>query len=897
MIRDRIGKYKIESWIGGGAFADVFLGYDTITQKRYALKISRQKQKDIEMLMHEARLLASLEHPNIVRFYNADIIDGRLVLVMEYVDGPSLRRLIDEKAPMELNEALQLILQILSGLEYAHSHGVIHRDIKPENVLLTPENIPKITDFGLGVFFSGEHLSISVAGTPIYMPPESWKGEFRQESDIWSVAAVLYEMLSGRPPFFDESLDGLRRKIMSGKLSRIPGVPTEVFDVLKKALHRNPERRFHSASEFRSALTRNARGQELVLLQVQAPGRGEPKALRGLTHEQAEAVRVDARTVLLIGGAGTGKTTTLAHRIAYLIDERGVSADRIVAVTFTGKAASELKARVEHLIGEGLTKSLWTGTFHLLGHRIISYGAERFGLPEDVVIIGRDEALKIAVSITGQTNINRLKGMLREVSLAKSRLITPEKYEMTARSRWQQSIAAFYRRYEDYKTEHGLIDYDDMIFLAIRLLFSYEDIREMFLERFDHILVDEFQDINHAQYQLIRFLTMDEKGVQRTSLYVTGDDDQSIYGFRGASKDYLYRLKEDFPDVVELRLTRNFRSPAEIINLAETLISHNTSRIKKVIVPHRERHIENPVVFYAASDESDEAAYVADRILKEHESGIAFEDMAVIMRMNSYSRAFEDTFSRKHIPYNLPGSGGFWDRPEVRDAVGLLRLLIGEGDKASLSGVLRRFLGFSKKEASAAVKYFDKTGRPTFSKTLPPDKLELLKKFWELLLQRRGETEVMSPSDFLEEVFGLSGYLEKLGKSTSTSKEMEQEYILELLNIAGSFGRGGIRQFLSHVAISKELGYHSQSTGGVQIMSIHSAKGLEFPIVFLVGMAEGIFPSSRSIAEPAQLEEERRLCFVAVTRALERLYITYPKRRFRRYQEPSRFLYEMYVKE
>ncbi len=897
MIGIKFGKYRVEKWIGGGAFADVFLVYDTIVQKRFAIKVSRQRQKEMDMLLHEARLLASLEHPNIVRFYNAEIIDGRLILVVEYVEGVSLRKLIEDEAPFELHRAVGIFFQMLDALSYAHSRGVLHRDIKPENILLTDRGVVKITDFGLGTLFSGESLSLSVAGTPLYMPPEAWKGKYSRETDIWAAAAVFYEMLAGRPPFFDESLDGLRSKIARSRLRRIPNLRHEIMDVIRKALNARPEKRFSTASEFKKALMLVFQSPEIPIASPVGVKKRESPVLKGLTGEQKDAVTTDAMAVLVIGSAGTGKTTTLAHRIAYLIREKKVPADRVIAVTFTGKAAVELKNRVVHMIGEGLTRQLWTGTFHLLGQRIIAYGANRLGLPEDFTVIGRDESLRIASKLIGELNYNRLKGLMREISLAKSRLISPEVYKEKAKGRWQSIVAKLYEKYEAYKMEHGLIDYDDMISLAVKLLSSHRDIKDMFLDRFDHIVVDEFQDINHAQYELIKALSIDVGGQQRTAIFATGDDDQSIFGFRGASSQYMTRLKVDYPHLVEFKLTHNFRLPAEIISLAENLIAHNARRLTKIVVPHYQRSVDKPVLFYAASDETDEALYVATRIMEEHERGIEFDDMAVIMRMNSYSRAFEEIFAGKGIPFNIVGGGGFWDRQEVREAVEVVKLLVGEASGKVLRGALSRFLGFSRSESAAALKYFDRTGKPTFSSKLSEPNLNLLKKLWDMIVDRRSELDVVSPADFLRDVFSLTGYLDRLENASGRSKELEHRYITELLDIAESFGPGGVKQFISHVAVARELSLQTLSTGGVQLMSIHSAKGLEFSVVFLVGMAEGIFPSNRSIADPVQLEEERRLCFVGITRALDRLYITYPKNRFRRYQEPSRFIYEMYSKE
>ncbi len=893
MIKTKLGKYRIEQWIGGGAFADVFLAFDTITEKRYALKISRQRQKDIEMMIHEAKLLASLEHPNIVRFYSADIIDGRLVIVMEFVDGQSLRQVIESEAPMTPEEAIPIIVKVLDALEYAHSHGVIHRDIKPENILISKDGEVKMTDFGLAAFFKGEHASLSVAGTPIYMAPETWRGEFRRESDIWSVGAVLYEMLAGRPPFFDDTLDGLRAKLKRGRIKPIPKVDSQLMSIIRKALDKRPKQRFANASEFRAALLKAISGREFVIFTAKELRRRESPILAGLSDEQREAVVKGDGVFLVLGGAGTGKTTTLAHRIAFVIKEKGVPPDRIAAVTFTGKAAAEMRERVARLIGEGATKSLWIGTLHSFGLKILARGAPRIGLPDDFMVISRDDTLSIVMRVAGIMRVESAKALANGIGKAKANLLSPNELREKAQSSWEKRVASVYERYEDYKLERGLVDYDDLIYLAVKILQEYDDILDLFASKFQHVIVDEFQDINFAQYELLRLIVATPP---KSNFFVTGDDDQSIYGFRGASSAFLLKLREDFPEMRELRLTRNFRSPKQILDLAETLISHNRSRIPKILVAVRPESSEDAVIFYAARDEMDEARYVASRIIEAHESGIPFEDMAVIMRINAHSRPFEDVFARKSIPFNILGAGGFYDREEIRAALAYLHALVGERDRHSLALILRKFMKFNRKEISLALRNFPKTGRPTFSKKLPKEKLELLKRFWELLNEKGTELEILSVSDALEELFELTGYRKELESAESGAKLIERENIDELLGIASTFGRGEIRKFLSHVALTRELGSQVQSMGGVQIMSAHSAKGLEFPIVFLVEMCEGVFPLYRALASESDLEEERRLCFVAMTRAQEKLYITYPKLRFHRRQEPSRFIYEMHLR-
>ncbi len=892
MIRKNLGKYRVESWIGGGQFADVFLVFDTITEKKFALKVSRTRERDIEMLKREAQLLASLEHPNIVRFYTAELIEGKLAIVMEYVDGQSLRDVIENEAPIDETRAISIINDVLEALSYAHSRGVLHRDIKPENIMITKDGEVKLTDFGLAVILSSS-LSFSMAGTPIYMAPEAWSGKMRKESDIWSVACVLYELIAGYPPFFAETIEDLRNQIFKGKLKKPARMTPQLFEIIKKALRKVPSERYRTASEMKQALQDYVRkgGGELSLKTVHVRKKSSP-ILEGLTEEQREAVVNGDGYFLLIGGAGTGKTTTLVHRIAYLIHEKGVPPENILAVTFTGKAAGEMKDRVEKLIGEGNTKNLWTGTFHYLGRKIVSYGIERLGYPPEFQLITRDAQEELFEKATGIRSKEKARAILREISRYKGNLISPEYLLEHVKHKWRREVAEAYEKYQKELFFNGFIDLDDLIFLSVRLLRQYDDIKELFSERFRYILVDEFQDINRGQFVLMQILSSRHK-----NLFVTGDDDQSIYGFRGASSKFLMDFRKYYPDHREVRLTQNFRSPDEILNVANTLISHNEDRIDKLVIPLRESGQES-IKFYAARNEIDEAEFVAEKILEERERGRSFDDIAVLIRLNSLSRPFEEVFSKKKIPFNVLGIGGFYEREEIKASIGFLKFLTGKGSASDLQSMLIKFLRWHPKDAKTAVRYFSKTGKPTFSKKFTEEQLKTLERFWEYLNSFTPEQlRVRSPQELLEEVYDVTGYMKYLEEKDTPSRLVEKDNINELLGIAGSFKKGEVREFLSHVAMMQHLGEEFRSVGGVQIITIHQAKGLEFPVVFLVGLVEGVFPLFRSVAEKSGLEEERRLCYVALTRASETLYLTYPKKRFRYYQEPSRFLYEMYVRE
>ncbi len=890
MIKERFGKFRIERWIGGGQFADVFVGVDTITGKRFALKVCRMKEKETEMLKREAQLLASLDHPNIVRFYSADIIEGRLTLVMELVEGKSLRKVIEDEAPLDERDAIRIIIQVLRALDYAHSKGLLHRDIKPENILIDKSGTVKLTDFGLATVLSAS-MTMSVAGTPLYMPPEGWRGALRKESDIWSTAAVLYEMLSGSPPFNSETLEGLRNQILSCRVRKIPRISPELNGVLKQALHKDPEKRIRSAREFMELLNRICEGETITF----HPGRGSKKvsvSLRGLTEEQIEAVVNGDGVFLVLGGAGTGKTTTLAHRIAYLVLDKEVPPDRIFAVTFSGKAVRDMREKIERLIGEGAVRNLWIGTFHNLSIKIISSAPERLGYPEEFGIVSREDQLEILKRV-GEIGTETAKGILREISRAKAELIGPKEYAKKARNRWQKLVAKLYKSYQSELKKRGLFDYDDLIYYANDLLQKNPDLLELLAGRFQYIVVDEFQDINRAQFELLKLLSS-----IHGNLFVTGDDDQAIYGFRGASTKFLQELREFFPDCKEVRLTQNFRSPEQILSVAQNLINHNKGRIPKVLIPRRRRTNEDVVMLYAAQDEQEEAKFVAQKIFEFVDRGRSFDDFAVLYRINSLSRVFEEVFAAKGIPYNIEGTGGFYERDEVKAALGFLKFLMGQGEKDDFYLMLKVLLRFSPKEASLATKYFHKTGKPTFSKQLLEAKRQKLAAFWEFIRNYSEEdVAIRTPRELLEEVLDFTGYYKYLEEKDTPSRLSARENIDELLGLAGTYGAGGTRELLNHIALSKYLESQVRGASGVRLMTVHLAKGLEFPVVFVVGMIEGVFPLYRALSRDEEMEEERRLCYVAVTRAQEYLFITYPKRRFNRYEEPSRFLYEMYTRQ
>ncbi len=889
MIHGKIGRYEVLAWRGGGQFADVFLVKDPLTETQYALKLSRAKRKTSESFLQEARILASLNHPNIVRFYTVDFYQDRLFILLEYIEGKSLREIIQERAPLSQDEALRIALEILDALAYAHAKGVLHRDLKPENILLTPDMTVKITDFGLSALISGNVLEASVAGTPLYMAPEVWEGRFSPASDLWAFSAILYEMLAGHAPFFAETLEQVRAKILTGRIPKIHGIRPELMRILRRGLHPNPRSRYASAEDFRKDLEALFKKKGKVFGPIEIKRSGPRDLLESLTEEQRTAVTHGDGITLVLGGPGTGKTTTLIARAVYLIRERGVDPETLWICTFTGRGVFDLQERFTRHLGKEVVDALWLGTYHTLAMRIVAFAGERYGIPEDFTVINESRQYDYLRKAARTSNTTRLRAMMKTISFFKANLMSPKEILTSGASRWEQEVAEVYLRYQSLLREDGVLDFGDLLLIANQVLRDYDDIRETLAGRFRFVLADEFQDVDFAQYQLLK-----QVASVHHNLFVTGDDDQAIYGFRGASPKFMEDLLKEFPDAQVFHLTQNFRTPEDILDLATNLISRNTHRFQKVI--YARNPSRNSVIFHIARNERDEAQFVAQKIIEHHEEGYAFDDMAVFYRVHSRSRLFEEVFRIYKIPYNIVGASSFFQRPEVRAALAVLRLLVGPIPRAEMQRILQHFTDLTAQEIRNVLKSWDKRQKPTFSRTLPPAKRESLKNLWALVQELRDMVRLRSPYDLLQTFFEQTGFWKILTESEMTPLVHERENLQELLAMASDFGKDGVRDFLNYVQILESFGAERSGTGGVRLMTVHSAKGTEFPIVFLVGLEKNSFPLRGSLVRKQDLEEERRLFYVAMTRAQERLYLTYARSRQHTSQEASPFLNELLMK-
>lgn len=836
MLLKKLGKYEIIEWLGGGRFGDVFLARDTLIDKNFALKISRMRQEEVAMLKDEARLLASLNHPNIVRFYNIDIIEGKLVMVMEYIEGNNLRDIIIEGG-IDVKRSTSIIIQALDALMYAHGSNVLHRDLKPENILITTgddEGTVKITDFGLAKFIRSGSISASSAGTPIYMAPETWSGSFSEKSDIWSLGVVLYELLTGVPPFLDDTLDGLKRKITKTKFlapsTLRHDIPEYLEEIISSTLALNLKSR-PTAKELTDTFTKRnkaVRGAKRVRIPQK-----EPKSIQ-LTPAQEEVLEAFDGSILLLGQAGCGKTTTLTHAVNTLI-ERAVPISKILICTFTNKAATDIRERLKNK--RLAPHELWLGTFHTIAFRILRRDAERLDISEDFVIKEPKSILREMHVKIGKYRINTV---LRFIQTLKAKGITPQMFK--PENAWQRSCHEVYGKSQKYTREKSILDYDDLILLSAELLQEHDDIREYYQDLFDYILVDELQDINPAQYKMISLL-------YKNHIFFTGDEDQAIYGWRGAERELIYRVPKDYPGIKIFNLNKSFRLAQEIIAIANNLMQREAS-----IIPGAEA---SDVFVYAAKSEQDEADYIVKEIKNLRKKKIDYRDVAVLYRMNYLSQAYEEALIKARIPHALIGGSSFYERADVKPVIEYLELL----DESSLQQTdFETFL-------ARANSIFKTTKKNQKRATIIHD-------------HHYRNVKMLGPKKIIEDIIDVCG--------------MKGANIEELHALANNHKAQDLTAFLNEIRLIQELDLVDWGGDAVKLMTIHSAKGLEFPIVFIVDLAEDLFPLTKKMSSKKEVEEERRLCYVALTRAKEKLYLLYPKWRQGRYQHPSRFLVEMF---
>jgi DNA helicase-2/ATP-dependent DNA helicase PcrA len=631
--------------------------------------------------------------------------------------------------------------------------------------------------------------------------------------------------------------------------------------------------------------------------------------LAPLNPPQREAVTTTKGPVLVLAGAGSGKTRVIAHRIAYLLGVEGVDPRHVLAVTFTNKAAEEMRRRVEELtLGAGIRPPL-IATFHSTCVRILRARAGEAGLKPGFVIYDEEDRLGVVKEAMRELDVDERAltpaAAVHRISHAKNQMLMPQEVETLARTPREERLAALYRRYEAHMAAVGAVDFDDLLLRVVRLFESVPEALQWYRRVWTHVLVDEYQDTNRAQYRIIQRLTEEHR-----NLCVVGDPDQSVYRWRGADLRNILDFEKDYPDCHIVRLEQNYRSTKRILAMASTVIAHNTARRDKRLWTE---NVEGERAFvYRAWDENEEAGWAAQTLRALRAEGLDYRDAAVFYRTNAQSRVLEDALRRASIPYLIVGGVRFYERREIKDMVAYLRLLVNPlDDMAFRRAVAAPARGIGKATLDRLTEFARGRGLSLLvaCAELPPDitakprrALEEFAGVIARLGERRGGLTVPA---LIDEVAAASGYREALKAERTADAEARLENLEELVAASEEFSvarraegqeDAGLEAFLDSIALVADTDEFDPEAGGVTLMTLHSAKGLEFPVVFLTGMEEGVFPHSRSMAEAEELEEERRLCYVGLTRAKQRLYLSYAlHRRIQGYgvAEPSRFLLEI----
>lgn len=626
----------------------------------------------------------------------------------------------------------------------------------------------------------------------------------------------------------------------------------------------------------------------------------------GLNPAQRQAVAHTDGPLLIMAGAGSGKTKVLTCKIAALL-EKGVNPYNILAITFTNKAAAEMRDRVDRMIGEA-AKYVWLSTFHSFCARFLRYEIEALGIyKKNFVIYDSSDAQTLIKNCLKELNLDEKQyapyAVQSAISNAKNMMMGPADYAAQASDFFARKTAEVYDAYQKHLIENNALDFDDLLLLAVRVLSDHPDIRAKYQQRFQYILVDEYQDTNGAQYQLTKLLA----GMYR-NLCVVGDADQSIYGWRGADIRNIMDFEKDYPEAAVIKLEQNYRSTKTILQAANSVIENNIDRKPKKLWTNNAQG--EKIVHYTAATDKGEASFIAQEAVRQKTLfNVPYGDIAVLYRTNAQSRALEEGFMHAGVPYTMVGGLKFYDRKEIKDILAYLRVIFNPEDAISLMRIInvpKRSLGAVTmgKLAQFAEMYgmtlFDAVSAPDTAPITPKAKHSLAA-FAEFIMNMLNAAGQLSVHDLIDKVMRESGYIAELEKEDTVENQTRIENIKELLSVAKEFETSEeeptLENFLSHVSLVSDIDNADIEDDRVTLMTLHAAKGLEFPVVFMAGMEEGLFPHSRTLMDESQIEEERRTCYVGITRAEKKLYLTNAKNRmyFGRAvsYEPSRFIDEI----
>ena len=628
--------------------------------------------------------------------------------------------------------------------------------------------------------------------------------------------------------------------------------------------------------------------------------------LKGLNDKQYEAVTNTEGPCLVIAGAGSGKTKVLTHKIAYLMGEKNILPWNILAITFTNKAAKEMKERIELLVGDA-AKDMWVGTFHSICVRILRKFIDRIGFDSSFIIFDTSDQKTMVKQILKDLQLDEKlfsdRSVMSEISNAKNEMLEPETYAVKAHGDFRkEKIAEVYERYQKRLKENNAIDFDDIINYTIKILMENPDVLEYYSNKFRYILVDEYQDTNKSQFTLVTMLAS-----KHGNITAVGDNDQGIYSFRGADISNILNFEKDFPGTKIIKLEQNYRCTGNILKVANAVIKNNEVKYDKKL--WTENEVGNLPKVFSADNEYDEGKYIAEQI--EHlirQEKYKYSDFAVLYRMNTQSRAIEEILRREAIPYKIVGGLKFYERKEIKDIISYLRLVQNPADNLSLNRIInepKRGIGKTSLDKIAQIAEENNISMYEVIKHAEVYGLNRVylnsREFIDCIESIITKKDELTISELVKKILKDTGYTRALENENTIEAENRIANLEEFLNVAVEFEEesadNGLSDFLEGITLSSDLDNMEETDESVTLMTLHSAKGLEFPVVFLVGMEEGIFPGYKSIGEQKELEEERRLCYVGVTRAKENLFLTNSKQRTTfgstTHNPPSRFLQEI----
>lgn len=639
---------------------------------------------------------------------------------------------------------------------------------------------------------------------------------------------------------------------------------------------------------------------------VTMPPMQDHPLLQTLNDAQKNVVQAPLGHLLILAGAGSGKTRVLVHRIAWLIDVESIPPQQILAVTFTNKAAAEMRHRLETLV-ELPIKTMWVGTFHGIAHRLLRHHWEAAGLPQAFQIIDSDDQHRIIKRLLNQLNLDETQWAPKKVqwyiNQQKDEGLRPHQIHATA-DPYTKTLIRVYQAYEETCARNGVIDFAEIILRSYELLLKNPELLAHYQNRFQHILVDEFQDTNTIQYAWLKLLV-----AQQNYLMIVGDDDQSIYGWRGAKVENIQRFVQDFPQNQVIRLEQNYRSTGTILAAANALIAHNDGRLGKKLWSSGDPG--EPIALYGAFNDLDEARFIVEQIKQGLNKGLAYRDMAILYRSNAQSRVLEEALIRAQIPYRIYGGLRFFERAEIKDALAYLRLIANRKDDPAFERVVNtptRGIGemtlqtLRQDARTRGVSLWEAAEYLLESPIFAARAANALRAFLELIEKMDTDTQALGLAELTEQVLYSSGLFAYFKKEKGERGQARIENLEELVHATRQFvpeedTASPLSAFLAHVALEAGEHQNTESTQCVQLMTLHSAKGLEFPWVFLCGLEEGLFPHHMSHDEPGRLEEERRLCYVGMTRAMQKLYLSYAEVRrlhgTESHHRPSRFISEI----